>query len=245
MYCTARLFSRFCFGLLLTANSFNVIAFELETLSDEELSAEEKAWLEDDSGLNTALVNEGQLTFVDPELTAGKYALFNQIRFLGDSMQSRQIAFTQCHKHLDAIRAIDIVYNAQTISDLQVTSSKNIENYQVENDKVELYQVGKDAEICISGKSKTLSYNPESQLWELQRGPYMRKFLDGYYPMHLQESIQLSNSEFDFQQIHLAGNTQLKPLTQIEQNGEGKTITLNYYFEGRLQPTYQFTRNHR
>ncbi|WP_173271889.1 hypothetical protein [Thiosulfatimonas sediminis] len=214
-------------------------AFPLLPIKDEDLTPAEKAWLEDDSNLNIS-VNEGQLTYVDPALTEGNYALENRLRILKDATQTQQIEFTQCHKNLDAINSIEIVYNPKTTTNLDVLSSTNIANIEVGADKVALSKVQKGAQICIRGISTTLTYNPTLQVWELPRGPYMRKFLDGYYPMHLQEVLELGESNLAFVKLQIKNGPAIQPLKQIGQNANGTTVTFDYYFEGRLQPTYQF-----
>jgi len=223
-------------------NTSNSEAFEIERLTDDEITAAERAWLESDSSNeNTRMINEGKITAVDPSLTRSQYALFNKIHFLPDSLQSSQVDFTQCHKNLDAMNAIDIVYNAQTISNLQVQSSTHIGSYTTERDKIELKNIAQGAEICISGTTNLLSYDSQTQQWLLVRGPYMRKFLDGYYPMHLQEQIDLSATNLSLVDIRIEGNSTYQPTRQeTGHSSKAHLITLNYFFEGRLKPTYHF-----
>lgn len=219
-----------------------------------DLTPEQKAFFEDDSFFKAMAVNEGNLQWVTPQQTENQYALKNAIVFFGDSLQTRKVGFTQCHENLDAIHAIDIVYNAETTSELKVISATNIERHQTHSAKVELFNVSKGAKICIQGINQTLNFDPTSNSWQLKRGPYMRKFLDGYYPMHLQEVLDLSKTSLGLQSIQPqlnaqkmgleslpAGKISELPLPKITQQGKD-IIQIDYWFEGRLQPIYQFSK---
>lgn len=227
------------------------------------LSPKERAFLEDDSFFETMNVQDSPLKWVTQQKTKGSYSLFNEITILPSSLEDGFVKFTQCHRNLDEIRAIDIVYNPKTTQALEVVSARGVGQYQTQAEKVELYQVEKGAEVCIQGQNKTLIKATQTQTWQLDRGPYMRKFLDGYYPMSVEETIfwparMLSwqatrvydESQKTYQLIsqpattsRIAENSNRKTAThrpQISHQADAGKLASDYWFEGALRVRYQF-----
>ncbi|MBN2646956.1 MAG: hypothetical protein JXR44_04130 [Thiotrichales bacterium] len=216
-------------------------ALELQTIPEEDLTPEEKAWLEDDSFFASLEVSQGQLKWVDPQKTVGVYALSNRLILESDALKTGKVYFEQCHQNLDAIRAIDIVYNPETTSDLKVVSAKGVGRYQLQTAKVELYQVEQGAEVCIHGRNQTLTYDTVSQTWQIPRGPFMRKFLDGYYPMHLQETIEWEATALKWASLQINENPAAGTYSPKQNLDSSKsTLKVDYWFEGKLRPVYKF-----
>lgn len=229
-----------------------------DDLSD--LTPEERAFFEDDSFFETLEVQETPIKWIDPNKTHGQYALENTITILPDSVKTGVVGFTQCHLNLDEIRAIDIVYNPQTTKTLRVISTKGISQSKAFTSKIELYGVEKGAEVCIEGKNKTLEFNQTNQSWRLARGPYMRKFLDGYYPMHVAETISWPSETLNWKSTDILQeqpslkSAKFTPLFSTSQplpsnpqkpsfeiNHKQGWIKSNYWFEGKLTLREQFT----
>ncbi len=203
-----------------------------EDMSD--LSAAERAWLEDDSSLDSHLVNEGQIKWLPKAKTDSLYTLKNQLTLSPSSQLDGWVKFTQCHHQLDAISKVEIVYSEDTTRNLQVLSHQRIQQVVQQPFSVELTGVLPGAEICISGENKTLHKTATG--WKLERGPYMRRFLDGYYPMQLQETLNWKHSGLELEpssiQTHLGRESVLNKTEQ--------QLHSNYWFEGILRTKYQF-----
>ncbi len=254
---------------------FNMMSLPITTTAATEndlsdLSPQERAFLEDDSFFKTLDVQDSPLKWVEPNKTQGKYWLQNDITIDHDSLSTGFVDFTQCHNNLDAIHAIEIVYNAKTTENLTVLSSKGIGSTVTKAASIALRNVQKDAKICISGKTKTLTFDQKQQHWQLARGPYMRKFLDGYYPMHVQETIQWSGVNINWQKTRVLdeskqqfislftnkgrsnstlANQQLltvsnqEPFPKMALHSDNTRIQNHYWFEGKLKIHYLFIQN--
>ncbi|HHT00524.1 MAG TPA: hypothetical protein ENK73_06685 [Thiomicrospira sp.] len=195
------------------------------------LTPEEKAWLLDDSNLDAMMVASEDLVWSD-KATKDSYWLKNNLKINNQSIKTGWIEFSQCHFKLDAINKIEVAYQPDLTRNIKVLSYKGIEHIKVENSGVVLNNVSSDAQICISGESKTLKTIKNG--FSIQRGPYMRKFLDGYYPMIVEESI-----EFDNLTARLTKHLPTNPLKRPDLNQA--TYDFSYSFEGQLRPYYQFS----
>jgi pimeloyl-ACP methyl ester carboxylesterase len=180
-------------------------------------------------------VNSGELTFVEANKidTRFDYHMSNRIDFLPNSLTDGWLSLQQCHFNLDAVKALEIVYAADKTRKLTIVSQKHIGHAKVEGNSLQLTNIKGSAQICVSAQTRGLE-RISAQQWQLKRGPFMRRYLDGYYPMQVslevdwrQQPIQLSQSQ---------------PIAQkgvvIEQtNQQFKGI---YQFEGKLHPQLTF-----
>lgn len=205
-----------------------------QDLSD--LTPEERAWLEDDSALDAMTVNDGQINWVSADQTTGKYYLENKITVIPDSLKTGWVRFIQCHNQLDPFYKVEVQYHSENTRNLQVQSHDLIDKVNIDNvnQAAVLIEVKKGAKVCISGESKTMKANDKGYV--IQRGPYMRKFLDGYYPMYLKESLDWSQTPIELEQT----NIQTQPGRSFQYSQANKTLTAEYWFEGRLMPTYEY-----
>jgi hypothetical protein len=81
-----------------------------------------------------------------------------------------------------------IVYHSERIRKLQLSSSANIAKAWVEGPAVQLKDIGPRASLCLQAESRALSTTGQGR-YRLKNGPYMRRFLDGYYPMRVSLEI--------------------------------------------------------
>lgn len=136
-------------------------------------------------------VNEGPLKFVDPPADRPLHHHQNRITIDDASLDSGWVRLDQCHEHLDAVPSSQIVYNQDRIRSLRVESLRNIGEARVEGHTVQLREVGTDARLCIQAETRALNQNGDSG-WQLNNGPYMRRFLDGYYPLRVSLDVRLA-----------------------------------------------------
>ena len=132
-------------------------------------------------------VNEGELQLLEkpPETAAHKH--HNRLMITEQSLNDGWVTMYQCHSDLDRVPASQIVYKPDRIRNIKVLSSQNIGEVRVEGNTVQLQDIEADSEICISADKRALSY--EKGKYYLRLGPFMRRFLDGYYPMHVQVEV--------------------------------------------------------
>ena len=139
---------------------------------DEQLELEQKA-------LET---NEGDLQVLDRPPEAASHHHQNRLLITAQSLSDGWVTMYQCHSDLDKVSATQIVYNKGRVRNIRVTSSQNIGSVRIEGHTVQMEDIGANSEICISADKRALLY--ENGQYHLKLGPFMRRFLDGYYPMH-------------------------------------------------------------
>jgi hypothetical protein len=134
----------------------------------------------------------------------------------------------QCHHHIDAVSEAQIVYHKGRARELSIESSKNIDRAWVEGHTVQLRDIHPDAWLCLRVSSKALRVNGDGT-YTLNHGPFMRRFLDGYYPLHVTIEIELPSDCLHFQGI----TPRQQEGFQVQQ--EPNRIFIDTWFEGRLQ----------
>lgn len=179
-----------------------------------------------------AAVNEGSLQFL-PEAPAGAHRHLNRIEIQPESLDSGWIRLTQCHEQLDAVPAAQILFNPEGIRDLRVLSARHIGQAEVEGHSIQLRDIGKDAALCIGGESRAL-YALGDGRYRLRNGPYMRRFLDGYYPLRVRLEVSYPPADLAFLQHQPAAQPGFDVSLQ-----PGR-VTLEAAFEGRLHTCLDF-----
>ena len=182
-------------------------------------------------------INEGTLNFLPlnnaRDSADNDYALDNKIQIDADSRETGWIGLTQCHSNLGAIPRLSITFGKRTTRDLQVLSYDNIDRAVVDGQNVEIYGAGENARICIKAQMNTLQKTDGAQ-YELKNGPYLRRFLDGYFPMHVSLDIDFSRSGLSFERVTPAPQKEFKV---VAQSGH---VNIETTFEGRLEISTYF-----
>jgi hypothetical protein len=182
-----------------------------------------------------AAVSDGELRFLPAADADGKHAHLNLIRIDPASLEGGWVTLVQCHENIDAVPAAQILFRAGGIRGLTIETSRNIGRAWVEGHSVQLEDVGRDAVLCIRGESQALRHLGDGR-YRLRNGPYMRRFLDGYYPMRVTLDIQ-----YPAELIEVIGQS---PVTQpgfSVENG-GSDLSVDATFEGRLVTCFDFCR---
>ncbi|NBC14949.1 MAG: hypothetical protein GVY09_16760 [Gammaproteobacteria bacterium] len=183
-----------------------------------------------------AAVSDGELRFLPAADTDGEHAHLNRISITEDSLDGGWVALEQCHENIDAVPAAQIMFRAGGIRDLTIESSRNIGRAWVEGHSVQLKDVGRDAVLCIRAESQALRDMGDGR-YRLRNGPYMRRFLDGYYPMRVTLDIQ-----YPAEVIQVMGQS---PSTQpgFDVTDGGSDLSVDATFEGRLVTCFDFCRH--
>ena len=178
-------------------------------------------------------VNEGPLHFLETLPAKPIHHHQNRIRIETDSLASGWVGLSQCHDHLDAVPRAQITFREGFVRDLKIDLASGIERAWVEGASVQLQQVAPGARLCLSAQTRALR-NTGNGYFNLINGPYMRKFLDGYYPMRVTLDI-----DYPPQSLRLidVSPPQQPGLTIFEQPG---SIRLDAVFEGELRMHIQF-----
>lgn len=178
-------------------------------------------------------VNEGELRFLDKPPDKPVHHLRNQVRIRPSSLKTGWVELEQCHERLDAFPRSQIAYNAERIRKLEITRRKGIGRAWVEGPSIQLRDIRKGALICIRGETKALEKTGDS-LFTLHNGPYMRRFLDGYYPMQASMTVHIDTDGLRF--------VDSSPLTQPgfrvwQEDGQ---VGYEAVFEGILNTALRF-----
>jgi hypothetical protein len=102
----------------------------------------------------------------------------------------------------------------------------------VEGASVQLRDISRGATLCLQAETRALHPLGDG-FYELRNGPYMRRFLDGYYPLRVSLDIQhpASIEVVDYQPDSQPG---FRP-----EVSSGR-VRFDTWFEGRLQTVIRF-----
>lgn len=142
-------------------------------------------------------VNEGVLEFLAAAPPKRVHHHQNLMRIKPSSLEDGWVDLEQCHRHLDPVPRLEIVYHPQRIRDIRIVSYRNIDTAGVEGPSLQLSDIGPAAEICLTAESRAL-HKLDNGAFQLRNGPYMRRFLDGYYPMRLSLEVHYPRSRLRF-----------------------------------------------
>lgn len=204
------------------------------TCSARDMSLQElEDWFNDDTSARIAAVNEGELVFLASPPAKPVHHHHNILTVDDRTVDSGWAELRQCHEHLDRVPATQIVFRAERVRDLEILSHEGIAQAWVEGPTVQLRGVGPAARICLRLQSQVLMRNTDGT-YHVNSGPFMRRFLDGYYPMHVSMEVRLHTRRLRFLDI-----------TPARQQGFEVSVTprrvrFDTWFEGRLQTLIRF-----
>lgn len=178
-------------------------------------------------------VNEGVLKFLEKAPAKPIHHHHNQILIDQNSLGSGWVSLKQCHTHLDPVPRAQITFREGFVRDLKVDISTKIEQAWIEGASVQLVNVEPGARLCLSAQTRAFR-NTGNGYYNLTNGPYMRKFLDGYYPMRVTLAIDYPPKTLEL--IDIA--PQVQPGFKIDTHKGA--IRIDTVFEGELQTLIQF-----
>lgn len=178
-------------------------------------------------------VNEGELVFLETIPLVKVHHHQNKMIIEPKSLSNGWVKLQQCHHHLDKVSRAQILFRKNMIKQLQIVSYRNIEQAWIKDNTVQLRNISDNAQLCVEAISQALVANNDGS-FSLRNGPFMRRFLDGYYPMHVTMNISLSGT-----------GLQLASISPVSQQGFHvwqKTEQVGYeaWFEGRLRTELRF-----
>lgn len=201
------------------------------TLAETTMSPQEQQdWFH---SKGTHEVNEGILTFLSTPSAKPVHHHQNRIRVTPPSLTSGWVSLEQCHENLDAVPAAQIAFRKGTVRKLRIVEARAITRAWVAGSSVQLTGISPGARLCLTAQTLALK-NTGGGDYTLNNGPYLRKFLDGYYPM--QVSLQLEYPPHLLQVIDVSPTRQ--PGFEISQ--KKGFINIETLFEGELRMQVQF-----
>lgn len=205
-----------------------VLAAAETTMSPQEL----ETWFNSKSADS---VNEGKLVFLPSPPANPVHHHQNRIRITPESPVSGWIELEQCHEHLDAVPVAQITFREGFVRNLRVLEARAIEKAWVTGASIQLLGVSPGARLCLAGQMRALK-DSGGGYFTLHNGPYLRKFLDGYYPMRVSLQVEYP--------AHLLQVFDIKPTDQagFQTRLEKGEIHIETLFEGELHIQMQFER---
>jgi hypothetical protein len=164
--------------------------FPLQAAADSDHAMPED-WAAEEERLRAriAAVNDGVLTFLDGDKRDDVHHHAGHIRITTESLHDGWVSMQQCHANLDAVPAAQIIFNPDSSRALEVVSARNVDEAYADGSSIQLRGVGDDSEVCLQVESRAM-HRIADGVYELKNGPFMRRFLDGYYPLRVSLSIE-------------------------------------------------------
>lgn len=146
-------------------------------------------------------INEGDLQFLSKEPSPPPHHHSTHIVISESSLETGWVGNRQCHYNLDQVPAMQIVFREGNVRKLEITRAEQIGRTWIAKNTVQLINIGKDAIICITSETKSLKKNSLDNGYEWHGGPYMRRFLDGYFPMRITVAIDYPSDRLVLESI--------------------------------------------
>lgn len=178
-------------------------------------------------------INEGELRFLDRPPEKPPHLHSSHVFLSKESLKTGWVKAKQCHYHLDQVSALQVVFNRQRVRNIEILQADNIERAWVEGASVQVKNVGKDAVLCILSENWAIRRNAAERSYEWHGGPYMRRFLDGFFPMQVRLALDYPANRIRLESIE-PGSLRFKTVVQPG------LIRLDALFEGKLDITIRF-----
>lgn len=204
-------------GIFIMLSSVVLAAQEEENVED---------WFDEDPDAVYNGINDGQLVFLEKPPKKAVHHHHNTLIVLQESIETGWVKLVQCHENLDEFPSAQIVYNKNKVRGIKLTAQKNIGKAWVEGPSIQLKDIKSNARVCIEAESRAL-WPQADGTYLMQNGPFMRKFLDGYFPMRVSMDIKLP------------ANLSFIGIEPVEQKGfrvvkRKRGIHFDAWFEGKL-----------
>jgi hypothetical protein len=186
----------------------------------------------DDSDFDLFNISGSELRFLSAAPAKPPHYHQSRVVISDDSLQTGWVHTKQCHYHLDQVNALQVVFRPGRVRNLRILRADHVGKAWVEGASVQLEKVGADAVLCIANEQLGLTRAPDGS-FEWRGGPYMRRFLDGYFPMQVQLVLDYPDSLL---RMHSIEPVALK-FHMLDNPGQ---VRLDALFEGRLDVEVRF-----
>ncbi|MGI9320900.1 MAG: hypothetical protein ACR2O5_05755 [Thiogranum sp.] len=146
-------------------------------------------WLDADPQPAVPQTGKGELVFLPSPPETGTLHSINTIAITRASLDDGWVEIGQCYKGLDAVPAAEVVYQYRKLRHLRIQSKTNIGQAVTRGQTVQLTDVQRDASLCIQAEAQ-IFYPQADGSFLLRNGPFHRRFLDGYFPLHVSLDVE-------------------------------------------------------
>lgn len=182
---------------------------------------------------SAASVNEGQIHFLSELPDKPVHHHHNEIVITDASLDDGWVQLRQCHEHLDPVPSSQVVFSRDRTRDLRIEQADGIGRAWVEGHTVQLRDTRHNARLCVTAASRALARLPDGA-FNLRNGPFLRRFLDGYFPMRVSQTVRLETARLRFRDATPA------PQAGFRVWREGMDVHYDAQFEGRLVTNLRF-----
>ncbi len=203
-----------------------------------EFSQQQLDWLDSEDEHPAQVVNEGRLIFIAARADEPEHHQTMQIKLTEDTITSGWAVVTQCHVNLDRVERLEVLFRQGRVRNLQVVEYRNIRSAEVNGHRVEVQGIMADSRICLRSESRVLwpvGKAADAQAYEMTNGPFMRRFLDGFYPISIAMEVHYPVDRLQLQSVLPVA----QPGWEIRYDAD--RIFLNGRFEGKLVTKLRFT----
>lgn len=216
-------FSHYFTSQIVSANSLTEAALEKWFKSDDPNPPE----------FQQVESNDGDLFFLNKKPEKPVHHHRNSLTVYPNSLKDGWVKLEQCHVNLDRVARVQIMFSKKRVRNIKIINSDSIGRAWVEDNSVQLENVKDNALVCVEAWSKALTKNADGS-YRLINGPFMRKFLDGYFPIHVTINVDFKATDLKLVLV--------EPLAQdgFKVSKTAKTVNLDAWFEGRLKTELTF-----
>jgi hypothetical protein len=189
-------------------------------------------WFDDTTPVPQA--REGELLFLsEPPENAIPHSR-NTLTIAESSLEDGWVGVEQCYEGLDAVPEAEIVYRYKSMRKLRVHSSFNIGQAFIREQSIQLIDVQNRATLCMRAEIQVLHPQADGN-YVLYNGPFHRKFLDGYFPLHVTLDIRYPPGSMRYAFTH--------PTTQpgFKVSAHDGTLHIDTWFAGMLNIEVHFS----
>ncbi len=180
--------------------------------------------------------SDSHLTFIPAPTDKPALHSINEITITPQSIKTGWVDLMQCYQHLDPVPEMEVVYNYKTMRKLTIVNSRNIEKAFLKGQSVQLENVQKNAQLCISTEIRIFYKNKDGSL-NLMNGPFHRQFLDSFFPFHLTLKVNYPSKQLVF--ISSKPKSQFGFVVKQSEN----TLLIESFFTGKLYTEITFKPN--
>ncbi len=173
------------------------------------------------------IASEGEIKFLKERPDPGAYSFQSRVKITPLSLENGSVDIATCHIQLDPIRKVVIVFNPERVQAIAVKSMSKIAAAEIKGNQVTLTDVERGATVCIDLRSRALDKIADST-YQLNAGPLMRRYFDGYLPMSAKLRVDWPKDMFTVQSTL----PEKKEGVQVTEGNDG--MQLDVIFAGKM-----------
>lgn len=141
------------------------------------------------------IASEGEIKFLRERPDPGAYSFQSRVKITPTSLENGIVDIATCHIQLDPIRKIVIIFNPERVQAIALKSMSKVASAEIKGNEVTLTDVERGATVCIDLRSRALDRIADLT-YQLNAGPLMRQYFDGFLPMSAQLRVDWPRDMF-------------------------------------------------